>query len=269
MGLACEGDVLRLSLDGSQGAPVMGVTSAGIAKFLRVNSSGQLQTELASSASTIGVVDQGNRNADGSLGWRVMEFGPSGLPNAYFNIFGIFEIPTVIVGDPNTGTPWSFINGGGLGLGLVNLRNSVGTECGITGNPWVTNIHQWGGTNTTLGQKTMTASVPVVIASNQSTITVTLDKPTIAPLHTAPAIATTSTTALAANANRKYALFVNDSDTTIYLFLGTPAVVSQGIRLNARGGSYETMQIHNLYTGIVTAIHGGTGTKTLLVTEGT
>jgi hypothetical protein len=39
--------------------------------------------------------------------------------------------------------------------------------------PWNENIAQWGGTNTTLGQKTMSASVPVVIASDQSAIPVT------------------------------------------------------------------------------------------------
>ena len=38
--------------------------------------------------------------------------------------------------------------------------------------PWNENVAQWGGTATTLGQKTMSASVPVVIASDQSTVPV-------------------------------------------------------------------------------------------------
>lgn len=39
--------------------------------------------------------------------------------------------------------------------------------------PWNQNVAQWGGTNTTLGQKTSAASVPVIIASDQSAIPVT------------------------------------------------------------------------------------------------
>jgi hypothetical protein len=39
--------------------------------------------------------------------------------------------------------------------------------------PWNENITEWGGTATTLGQKTSSASVPVVIASDQSAIPVT------------------------------------------------------------------------------------------------
>ena len=37
------------------------------------------------------------------------------------------------------------------------------------------NITKWGGTDTTLGQKTMVASVPVVIASDQTAINVNVD----------------------------------------------------------------------------------------------
>src|ERR1035437_10362692 len=49
---------------------------------------------------------------------------------------------------------------------------------------------------------------------------------------------TTSVTALAASATRKYALFVNDSVNTIYLdTTGTDAVANHGVRLNAGGGS--------------------------------
>lgn len=85
--------------------------------------------------------------------------------------------------------------------------------------------------------------------------------------HSTAAVGTASLTALAANENRKYALLINDSDTDIYLCFGTPAVTHKGIRLNANGGAHEITAL-NLYKGIITAIHGGTGTKTLLVTEG-
>lgn len=86
--------------------------------------------------------------------------------------------------------------------------------------------------------------------------------------HTVVSVAVTSTAALAANTNRVGALLVNDSDTTIYLKLGAAAVVNQGIRLNANGGSLEmNAALGNLYSGAVNAIHGGVGSKVLLVTE--
>ena len=89
------------------------------------------------------------------------------------------------------------------------------------------------------------------------------------PTHTAVVVTTASGIALAANANRLYALLINDSDTVIYINLGATAVANQGIRLNADGGSYEmSKRLGSLYSGVINAIHGGTGDKTLLVTEG-
>ena len=88
------------------------------------------------------------------------------------------------------------------------------------------------------------------------------------PTHTAVIVTTASGIALAANANRLYALLINDSDETIYLKLGATAVVNEGIRLNANGGNYEmSKKLGNLYTGVINAICA-TGGKTLLVLEG-
>jgi len=80
-------------------------------------------------------------------------------------------------------------------------------------------------------------------------------------------VGNSSTTVLAANANRKGAVFVNDSDETIYLARGSTAVMNQGIRLNANGGSFE-INATNLYTGVVSAICASGG-KNLCVEEGT
>lgn len=82
---------------------------------------------------------------------------------------------------------------------------------------------------------------------------------------TGESVGSSSTTVLAANAQRYTATFVNDSDETIYLRLGLTAVASEGIRLNAAGGSYD-IDAGNLYTGIVTAICAS-GSKVLCVTE--
>ena len=88
------------------------------------------------------------------------------------------------------------------------------------------------------------------------------------PTHTAPSIGTTSTTALASNASRLYALLINDSDETIYLKLGATAVANEGIRLNANDGNYEmSKKLGNLYTGVINAICASGGKK-LLILEG-
>lgn len=87
--------------------------------------------------------------------------------------------------------------------------------------------------------------------------------------HTTAAVATASTTVLAANSGRRYALIVNDSDTTVYLKIGAAAVANQGIRLNANGGSYEMGKAFgNLAHGAIYGIHAGTSTKVVTVLEG-
>jgi len=88
------------------------------------------------------------------------------------------------------------------------------------------------------------------------------------PLATEVAISSgdTSEAALAANTNRVYALFINDSDTVMYLRLGETSVDHEGIRLSASGGSYEINSL-NLYKGLVNVICETSG-KILLVTEG-
>jgi hypothetical protein len=58
---------------------------------------------------------------------------------------------------------------------------------------------------------------------------------------------------LAANASRKGAIIVNDSNRVIYLGIGAAAVVGSGIRLNANGGSYEISAL-NLSTQVINGI---------------
>ncbi len=75
----------------------------------------------------------------------------------------------------------------------------------------------------------------------------------------------TNTRVLRPNAKRKWAIFVNDSDTVIYLALGETATINSGIRLNASGGAYEINAL-NLWRGPVSAISSVT-TKILCVVE--
>ena len=80
------------------------------------------------------------------------------------------------------------------------------------------------------------------------------------------AVETSTTVVLAANLGRKDAVFVNDSNQPIYLARGNDAVMNQGIRLNASGGSYEINR-DNLFLGAINAIATG-GAKNLTVSEG-
>lgn len=87
--------------------------------------------------------------------------------------------------------------------------------------------------------------------------------------HTAVNVTTSSTEVIAAKSNRGFLLIVNDSDTIIYCNVGAAAVLNEGIRINSNGGSFEMSRgSRNIDTRAVNCIHGGTGNKVALVTEG-
>jgi hypothetical protein len=92
----------------------------------------------------------------------------------------------------------------------------------------------------------------------------------ITPVEATIAVAATSTTVLAASDTRAYAIFINNSDTDIYLSDdGGAAALNAGVLLVAGGGHYEMGATWgNLSLLIVKAIHGGSGTKSLLVKSG-
>ena len=85
--------------------------------------------------------------------------------------------------------------------------------------------------------------------------------------HTTASCTGTSGTALAANEGRISALLINDATSVIYLRIGETSVASEGIRLNANGGSYFISDTDgNLDTEVINCITGGT-TNVLLVIE--
>jgi len=88
------------------------------------------------------------------------------------------------------------------------------------------------------------------------------------PTHSAVTVGSSTTEVLAASATRLYVLLVNNSSEDIYIKLGAEAVMNQGIRINAGGGSYEMSKlIGNLYVGVINGICTS-GSKILLATEG-
>lgn len=77
-------------------------------------------------------------------------------------------------------------------------------------------------------------------------------------------VGNTSTTALAANTRRRYAIFINDSNEEIYLSTSGTAVMNKGIRLNPHGGWHEMLKGVNLVTGNIAAICSS-GSKNLCI----
>ncbi len=87
--------------------------------------------------------------------------------------------------------------------------------------------------------------------------------------HTEASIGVSTGVVLAASEARVYALFINDSDTTVYLRFGEAAILNEGIRVNANGGSWSMSQKSgDLYLGAVNGI-SAMASKNLLVLEGT
>lgn len=73
---------------------------------------------------------------------------------------------------------------------------------------------------------------------------------------TAVSVATSDTVILAVNTGRREVTIVNDGANVVYLSFGRPAVASNGVRLNASGGSYTTNSWEGSINGI--ALTGAT-----------
>lgn len=84
--------------------------------------------------------------------------------------------------------------------------------------------------------------------------------------NTRPSITNTSSTILAFNNNRKYALIINNSGQNVYLKFQDDAVVGEGIPLPS--GTIFEISADNLWVGSINAIRGGGGTSVIDVFEG-
>lgn len=115
-----------------------------------------------------------------------------------------------------------------------------------------------------LGQAVMAASVPVVIASNQSAIPVTLASSASATATlTSVALATSSTSVLASNAARKGFTVFNDSLNIVYLAYAATASTT-AFTSKLLSGSAFTNDIN--FTGAISMI-ASAATGSLRVTE--
>jgi len=83
----------------------------------------------------------------------------------------------------------------------------------------------------------------------------------------AVAVAVTSTELVPYNKDRSFLMLVNDGDTTVYVMIGAAAVLNTGIPITPKGNYLMNAAGGNLDKRLVNAIHGGTGTKVVTVTE--
>jgi hypothetical protein len=134
--------------------------------------------------------------------------------------------------------------------GTVSLPTGASTSANqTTGNSSLSSID---GKLGSLGQKAMTGSAPVVIASDQSTL----------PTNEAAAATATCTNVngnassvslLASNSSRKGAMFFNDSTAVLYLKFGTTAsTTSYTVQIPSNG--YYEMPGPKIYSGAIDGI---------------
>jgi hypothetical protein len=102
----------------------------------------------------------------------------------------------------------------------------------------------------TLGQKTAAGSTPVVLASDQSAVAIQPPKAGTATRSDVTSVATT-TTILAANANRLGAVIYNDSTKLLYLKFGATASLTDFTVVLRQGDNYE---VPFNYTGRIDGI---------------
>lgn len=79
-------------------------------------------------------------------------------------------------------------------------------------------------------------------------------------------VTTSSTVVLATSTGREYAIITNDSANTLYISIGSPAVVGKGIRLGTTTGDSRSYEIKgdNLFQGPVYGISTASSNVTTL-----
>lgn len=149
--------------------------------------------------------------------------------------------------------------------GTTNVRVRISAYTSGSGNGYLfvsgvpgvaeSNIQGWlGSTAPTVGQKTMANSIPVVLPSDQTAVSVAS---TLAPTGTPSTVTLSgaSQTALVANANRRGATLFNDSLDVVHVAEFTPVSATSFTTRLAIGGEYKTSD----YRGIITVIGAGAG----------
>jgi hypothetical protein len=106
-----------------------------------------------------------------------------------------------------------------------------------------------------------------VNADGSVTQHVNIESPSISTVtESTGSVTTSSTTLLAANTARTGGYIQNTSDTDIYISLGGTATTSKTL-VSASGGVFTLLISGRVYTGAITAIHTGTGSKSIVLVQ--
>lgn len=165
----------------------------------------------------------------------------------------------------------------GTNLHVVSDATST-TAVTQTTSPWVENVSQYGGVATSLGQKVMTASVPVVLASNQSTIGIDISSVSATvPISSlagtmnreglAASVTTTSSVCLAADVSRQGCSVCLDPEATAYVYVrfSASAATTSYTKL-APGGCVYCNFGNRVYFDAITCI-AASGTQTVYMAD--
>lgn len=136
----------------------------------------------------------------------------------------------------------------------VKIIDSAGNVVAVTSNAlnvnivsetptFAENIAQWGGVNTSLGQKVMASSVPVVLASDQTPISTT-NTQVLGSLSngTETTVAGSAVQIIAVNASRKYVIIQNTGNANIRVGI-TGVTTTTGLRIVPNGS--EVLAVGN------------------------
>lgn len=162
------------------------------------------------------------------------------------------DTSAVVALNPNTALPTGANTIGSISniSGTVSLPTGAATSAlQGTGNTSLASID---GKLNSLGQKTGAGSVPVVLASDQPTLTVSGRVPLTANSATAVSVGVATGLLVSANAGRKGLVLVNLSANTVSLGFGASAVLNTGITMYP--GATFTMDEFTFNTAAVNAI---------------
>jgi hypothetical protein len=235
------------------GAPVLVAGSDGTNAYrLLTDSAGRLQVNVIGSggtSSTFGIAFPATGTAAGY-------FDGTNMQGAW-----VHDLDTGGGTEYNLGVSIRLPGAGGSVLGGT-LSNPIRIDpTGTTTQP--VNISGWfGSVAPTVGQKTMAASIPVVLPSDQ-TITVTSSKAGTSVV-TAVTGSTSDTLILAINAARLGATIYNNATRLMYLKFGTGPSSASFTVIIQRDGYYE---VPFSYTGVLRAVWAAGVTGDALVTE--
>lgn len=217
-------------------ATMVGGTDGTNLKAISVTSTGVVNV----SASGGGIVPVSGTVYQGSPPWSVSQSGTW----------------TVQPGNTANTTPWlATISQGGNSAtvsagGALKVDSSAAVQP-VSGlvyqgtSPWVNNITQVGGSSLALGQTTMSASVPVALASNQSTVTTKQAASTAGTIRQAALTVGTSAVRLTTDGSappstRVMLSFTPDSGSSAAFYFGSSGVTSSG---GSRGVRVQPGQI--------------------------